>query len=97
MQVIEKKSKIMTIERIKKARVEFRMCTCLGEMNFEEMDQFVYLGALITNKYEEVREIDAKLIKTNRIADNLNYLLMAKQLSRTTKFRLYETVMRPTG
>ena len=37
-----KKSKIMKIERIKKDRGEFRVCTYLGEMNFEEVDQFVY-------------------------------------------------------
>ena len=47
----------MKIERIKKDRAEFRVYTYLGEMNFEEVDQFVYLGALITNKCEEVKEL----------------------------------------
>ena len=34
LQVNEKKSKIMEIERIKKDRAEFAVCTYLGEMNF---------------------------------------------------------------
>ena len=45
----------------------------------------------------EVREIDARLSKSNRIAGIMNYLLRAKQLSRTKKFRLYRTVIRPTA
>ena len=52
----EKKSKIMKIKRIKKDRAEFRVRAYLGEMNFEEVDQFVYLGALITNKCKEARK-----------------------------------------
>ena len=59
----EKKSKIMKIKRIKKNRTEFGVCSYLEEINFEEVDQFVYLGVLIMNKYKEVREIDAKLSK----------------------------------
>ena len=73
------------------------MCTYLGEMNFEEVDQFVSLGALIMNKREEAEEIDARLSKANRIAGIVNYLLRAKQLSGNMKFRLYKTVMRLTA
>ena len=69
----------------------------IKKMNFEHVDQFVYLGALISNKCEEVREIDAKLSKANRITGIMNYLLRTKQLSRTTKLRLYESVIRPTA
>ena len=76
----EKKSKIIKIERIKKDRAECRVCTYLGDMNFDEVDQFVYLGALITNKCEEVKEIDARLSKVNRIAGIISYLLRVKQL-----------------
>ena len=65
-------------------------------MNFEEVDQFVYLGAVITMKYKEVKEIEAKLSIANRLVGIMNYLLRAKQLPRTTKFRLYETVISPT-
>ena len=65
-------------------------------MNFEEVDQFVYLRVLITNRCEEVREIHAILSNVNRIAGIINYLLRAKELPRTTKFRSYETVIRPT-
>ena len=69
----EKKSKIMKIERIKKAIAEFAVCTRLGEMNFEN------LGALVTNKCEEAREIDARLSKGKRIAGIMNYPPRAKQ------------------
>ena len=53
----EKKNKIMKTKKIKKERAEFRVCTYLGEMNFEDVDQFVNLGALITSKSEEVRKV----------------------------------------
>ena len=69
-------------ETIKKDKAEFRVCTYLGEMNFEEVDQFVYLEALIMNKCEEVREIDARLSKAYKIAGIMNNLLRAKQLSK---------------
>ena len=52
-----------------------------------------HLGALITSKYGEVKEIDSKITKVNR----MNYLLRTKQLPRTTKFRIYEIVIRPTA
>ena len=58
----------MTIKRIKKDRAEFEVGIYSGEMNFEEMNRFVHLGALITSKCEEVKEIDAKLSKANRIS-----------------------------
>ena len=87
----------MKNERIKKDRTEFSVCTYLGEMKFDKVDQFVYLGALISNKCEEVREIDTRLGKANRIVGIMNNLLRAKKLLRTTKFRLYKTVIRPTA
>ena len=86
----------MKIERIKKDGGEFGTCTQLGDMNFEEVDQFVYLGELITSKCEEEKEIDARLSKANRIDESMSHPLGTKQLSRTTKFRLYETVIRPS-
>ena len=67
LQLNEMKSKVMKIKRIKKDRTEFRVCTNLEEMNFEEVGQFVYLGALITNRREEVKEIDVRLSKVNSI------------------------------
>ena len=41
LRVDERKSKILKIKKIKKDRAEFRVCTCLEEMNFKEVDQFV--------------------------------------------------------
>ena len=41
LRVNEKNSNIMKIKKIKKDRAEFRVCTCLEEMNFKEVDQFV--------------------------------------------------------
>jgi Reverse transcriptase (RNA-dependent DNA polymerase) len=96
LKVNQDKCKIM---RLGESRLDntFRVNTSLGEMAFEVVNEFVYLGARITYKCEEEREVDARIIKGNKSMGALNNLLKSKYLSRRAKFRLYDSVLRPTA
>lgn len=54
-------------------------------MEFEEVEQFVYLEVILTNKCEETKGIPARLLKASRCTESVNYLIRFKNLARSTK------------
>lgn len=65
-------------------------------LEFEEVENYMYLGVLVTNKCEEDSEIDLRIAKSNNCAGGLNKILRSKEVSRNTKFRIYKSVLKPT-
>lgn len=53
-------------------------------MKYEEVEDFVYLGVLLTNKYEEAKKIDAK-------AGRCSGSVRSNCLGRRTKIIIYKT------
>lgn len=88
---------MMRIGEIQVTKTRLEVDTEQGKVEFQEVDEFVYLGARITCKCDEVKEIEARLSKANRCAGAMNHLIRAKQLSRSTKIRIYKTILRPTA
>lgn len=94
LQVNQEKNKIMRIGEGKDLKAKVEVDAQLGKLKFEIVDEFVYLGARITSKCEEEKELEARLSKANRCAGAMNHLIRAKQLSRNTKIRIHKTIIR---
>ena len=66
------------------------------KVEFEEVEMFMYLGVLITNKCQEDKEIELRIAKSNNCAGGLRKIMKSKEISRQTKLRIYKTIVRPT-
>lgn len=53
-----------------------------GEVKLEEVNEFMYFGAVITNKCPEENETEASLIKGNKWMRTINHPRRCKHLSK---------------
>jgi hypothetical protein len=63
---------------------------------FEKVEEFQYLGALLSTKNDWSREISARIAKAERAFFALSKFFKSKALSKKTKLRLYTAIIRPT-
>ena len=62
---------------------------------FERVGEFKYLGSLITENSDNNTDIKARIMAGNRSYYLILPLLRSKAISRTTKIRMYKTIIRP--
>lgn len=63
---------------------------------FKKVEEFQYLGALLSTKNDWSREISARIAKAERASFALSKFFKSKALSKKTKLRLYTAIIRPT-
>lgn len=90
LRINKDKTKIMrignkdTAERIK-----------ISNQEYQEVDRFKYLGVMISNDGDREPEIRDKIISTNRAFYANKKLLKSKFISKKTKIRIYNTLIKP--
>jgi len=62
---------------------------------FERVGEFKYLGSMITEHRDNNTEIKARITAGNSSYYSVLPLLRSKAVSRTTKIRMYKTIIRP--
>jgi hypothetical protein len=62
---------------------------------FERVGEFKYLGSLITESNDNNTEIKARIMAENKSYYSVLPLLRSKAVSRTTKIRMYKTIIWP--
>ncbi|GAB0096944.1 hypothetical protein DMENIID0001_125290 [Sergentomyia squamirostris] len=67
----------------------------VGEMNFEAVESFKYLGTLINRDNVVSAEIEHRISQGNKDFFALLRLFKSRSLSRNTKLKIYKTVIRP--
>uniref|UniRef100_A0A8D8TNG9 Craniofacial development protein 2 n=1 Tax=Cacopsylla melanoneura TaxID=428564 RepID=A0A8D8TNG9_9HEMI len=67
----------------------------VGEYEFQSCKEFKYLGVTITDTVTEQTEIENRLAAANRCFWSVQKLMSSKLLSRTTKLRIYKTIIQP--
>jgi len=67
-----------------------------GSLTFEKVDEFRYLGAMMSAKNDWSKEIGVRIAKAERAAFALNKFLKSKLFSKKTKTRLYTAIIRQT-
>ncbi|XP_066903471.1 uncharacterized protein [Halyomorpha halys] len=63
--------------------------------NFEVVGSFSYLGSIINENQDEEEEVRSRIYAGNRAYFSIIRLIKSKLVSRTTKFTLYKTLIRP--
>lgn len=91
MEISAQKTKIMTLSR--------NECTyeasCINGMQIDKVAKFKYLGSTITDKNEMDEEIKERLGAGNRCYYSLIDLFKGKRISKTTKLRIYNSIIKP--
>jgi hypothetical protein len=70
--------------------------TDTGSLAFKKVNEFRYLGTVLSKNNDWDREIGVKIIKAERVAFALNKFLKSKVFSKKTKARMYTAIIRPT-
>lgn len=98
LKINQSKSKYMQLKMNFKKKDEDGLNVTMAEerLEFNEVDEYMYLGALISDKCEEEKEVKLRIAKSNRCAGGLHKIFNSKNVSLKTKTRLYKTVLRPT-
>ena len=86
---------MMIVSTSKARRERFGQSIQLGTFNFEIVEEFVYLGSLITNKNILDEEISRRLVLANRTYYGLQKVFNSKFVSRKTKIQMYKTLIFP--
>lgn len=90
LQINENKTKIMIYGKKGKSST-----VKIGSFEFEKVEKFKYLGVTITSTGDRRKEIEEKIISTNRAYHANKKLLKSKILSKQTKLNIYKVLIRP--
>ena len=67
----------------------------INGVTYEGVAQFIYLGTLISNDNSVQKDIQRRILASNRTNFAAISLFRNRLLSRATKIRLYKTLIRP--
>ena len=67
----------------------------MGSYSFQNVDQFMYLGSVVSCGNRISLEISQRIVKANRCYFGLSKHLRSSAISRSTKCLLYKTLIRP--
>ncbi|XP_066901723.1 uncharacterized protein [Halyomorpha halys] len=67
----------------------------MGPYNFEEVRSFFYLSSIINENQDKEEEVKSRIAAGNGAYFSIVRLIKTKLVSRTTKFTLYKTLIRP--
>jgi len=70
--------------------------TNTGALDFKKVNEFRYLGAVLSTKNDWAKEIGLRIIKAKRASFALSKQLKSKVFFKKTKARLYTTIIRLT-
>jgi 5-hydroxyisourate hydrolase-like protein (transthyretin family) len=92
LEINEKKTKFMTV--LRKPYNENENVK-IGTYNFEIVEDYTYLGTVLTNKNELRPEIEKRITNANRAHYALLPLLKSQSVCRAEKVKIYKTLIRP--
>ena len=69
----------------------------LGGFMLEEVDSFRYLGSIVNTNNTMEEEVMTRIGAASKCSWSVNSILRSKDVSRTTKLRLYTSVIRPVA
>ncbi|XP_075979935.1 uncharacterized protein LOC142979060 [Anticarsia gemmatalis] len=94
LRISHEKTEYLHMKRYKNTRVA-RNDLYVGDTTYKGVSKFKYLGCTITDTNTREEEIDIRVQNTLRCSAALHKVLVSGLLSRSTKIRIYKTVIRP--
>jgi hypothetical protein len=67
----------------------------VGDHNIEMVGRFKYLGTIINDTNDEMEEIRARILATNKAYSSLQTTFRSKHMHRNNKIRLHKTLVKP--
>jgi len=92
LRINEEKTKYMVVRRQNNARLN--QLLRIDQYNFGKVEQFKYLGTILTQNNDTAKEIEARILAGNKCFFGLGKLLRARSLSRDLKKQLYTILIR---
>ena len=89
LKINEKKTKILRLNNRKMEPVK------LEGKDIEDVDEFTYLGAVVSKEGGGGKDMDSRLNKARAAFTKLNKVWNSNQISRKTKTKLYKSIVRP--
>ncbi|KAI8436040.1 hypothetical protein MSG28_004167 [Choristoneura fumiferana] len=94
LRILHVPTEYLHMKRYKNARAR-RRSLHVGGTVYRGVDKFRYLGCTITDTNNREEEIYIRIQNTQRCSAALHKVLVSRLLSRSTKLRIYKTVVRP--
>ena len=69
--------------------------TVIGNLSFENVEKFIYLGVTVTNRNDIREEIKCRINMENECYYSLEKMLSSRLLSKKLKVKTYETIILP--
>ena len=91
------KTKYMVAGRVRGSPSEVGSAVVLDGETFEVVDEFIYLGTLVTCDNKVSREIRRRIAAANRAFYGLRNQLRSRSLQIRTKLALYKTLLLPVA
>ena len=89
LEISESKTKKMLLSRNNQQQQQQNL------VDIENVREFRYLGSMVTARNEMEREVLARITAGNRCYYSLQHLLKRRNITRPTKLRIYNTIIRP--
>lgn len=95
LRVNEDKTKFLMVAASERTKKLVGSHLTIGDKRFEVVDEFVYLGSLISNNFDTSMEIRRRILAGQRAFFGVRHLLTSKRISRAAKLIMYKTLIRP--
>ena len=69
----------------------------IGNKRFEVVNDFVYLGSIISNNFDSPMEIKRRILAAQPAYFSIRYLLTLKVIARRSKLVMYKALIRPVA
>jgi Reverse transcriptase (RNA-dependent DNA polymerase) len=97
LQVNEDKTKLLMVAASERTKNLVGSHLTIGDKRFEVVNEFVYLGSLISNKFDTSIEVKRRILAAQRAYFAVRHLLTSKRISRNAKLQMYKTLIRPVA
>jgi hypothetical protein len=91
LQINIDKTKVMAVEKKRNKELHIN----ISGKEVEQVDKFVYLGGLITANGSNEEDIQRRIGLTSQAFGKLNKIWRSKGITKNTKIRIYETLIKP--
>lgn len=97
LRVNEEKTKFLMVAASERSRTLVGSHLIIGDKRFEVVNDFVYLGSIISNNFNTTLEIKRRILAAQRAYFAVRHLLTSKKISRHAKLIMYKSLIRPVA